>query len=489
MVQNIAVPLGRCNGSGPKPGVAPLSHIELFALLGVVVVISAVSSGPMERRGISLVLLFLVIGWLVGPHALGIADVRLDSPLLQLVAMLSLTMVLFSDAVSIQPLQVRTHARLAALILGPGTIAVAGLIAVAAWQLLGIPPAGSAMIGAALASTDPVLLRSVLRNPRVPEQVRLALRLESGLNDAVLVPIILIAITVSVADNTGVASYAVTLAKLLILGPAAGAAIGLVCVIALEAVRRRYGMRRDYESLYTLGVALTAFAAAEAMHASGYLAAFTAGLAIAFRDVELCDCFHDYGEATAEVALLLTFVALGGSLIWSGLDLIDGPHLVFLLIALAARPLVLLMVLWRSALNRQDLTLLAWFGPRGLSSLLLILLPVFAQVPGSDQLFATCSLVVLVSTLMHGASPALLARERKSEGSPGTDNLRITLAELQQLRDRSARVHVLDVRTESSFAGTTDMAADSQRVNPDYAVAEVTRLGLPRDAWLALYCT
>lgn len=465
-----------------------MTHIELFALLGVVVVISAVASGPLERRGISLVLLFLGIGWLAGPHALGIAEVGLDSPLLQLVAMLSLTMVLFSDAVSIQPFQVRTHARLAALILGPGTIAVAGLIALAAWQLLGISAAGSAMLGAALASTDPVLLRAVLRNPRVPEPVRLSLRMESGMNDAVLLPIVLIAMTVADAGTTTVASYAVSLGQLLMLGPAAGAAVGLVCVIALEQVRRRFGMRRDYESLYTLGVALTAFAAAEAMHASGYLAAFTAGLAIAFRDVELCDCFHDYGEATAEVALLLTFVALGGTLIWSGLELIDGPHLVFLLLALAARPLVLLAVLWRTRLDRHDLALIAWFGPRGLSSLLLILLPVFARMPGSEQLFATCSLVVLASTLMHGASPKLLARERKSESvAAATD--RITLSELEQLRESGVQLSVLDVRTESSFTSTPDMAAGALRVHPDHAVAEVRRLGLPRDAWLALYCT
>ena len=79
-----------------------------------------------------------------------------------------------------------------------------------------------------------------------------------------------------------------------------------------------FGVRRDYESLYSLGVAFAAFAAAEAVHGSGFLAAFAAGLTIAALDVELCDCFLEYGETTAEMALLFTFVLFGSSLIWSG---------------------------------------------------------------------------------------------------------------------------------------------------------------------------
>ena len=462
---------------------------QILALTGVVILVSAVASGLLERRGVSLVLIFLAIGLLAGPHGLNIAHFDIGSPMLQLVATVSLTMVLFADAVSVQPAEMRTHGRLAALILGPGTIAAAALIALTAWQLLGVSGAGAAMIGAALASTDPVLLRAVLRNPKVPTAVRQALRMESGLNDAVLLPVILIAMTVAAGEGAGVREYAGTLARLLLLGPAAGALIGLICVTALDFVRTRFGMRRDYESLYTLGVALTAFAAAEALHSSGYLAAFTAGLAIAFRDVELCDCFHDYGEATAEVALLITFVALGGSAIWTGLTLLDARHIVFIVIALAARPLVLLLVLRFTDLSRRDIALLAWFGPRGLSTLLLILLPVFAGLPEANQLFAICSLVVLGSVVLHGASPALLTRGQPTVISDTDPAVRITLEELRSLQERGEPVFILDVRTDKGFNSDAVMAKGAVRVHPDYGVDEVRRLGLPADAWIALYCT
>jgi sodium/hydrogen antiporter len=275
-----------------------------------------------------------------------------------------------------------------------------------------------------------------------------------------------------------------------VLGPLIGVAVGLICVFALDQVRRHFGMRRDYESLYTLGVALTAFAAAEALHTSGYLAAFAAGMAIAFRDVELCDCFHDYGEATAEAALLLTFVALGGSLIWTGLERIDGPHLIFAAIALAARPLVLLLVLRFHRIHGRHLFMLAWFGPRGLSSLLLILVPVFAGVAEGGALFAITSLVVLISVVIHGASPALLAREGPAgHGAAGETADRITLEEVRTLEQSGQAVFVLDVRKQATFAQQPEMKPGVLRVNPDYVVDEVRRMGLPRDAWLALYCT
>ena len=186
--------------------------------------------------------------------------------------------------------------------------------------------------------------------------------------------------------------------------------VGLVAVAALDLIRKRLGVRRDYESLYSLGVAFTAFAAAETVHGSGFLAAFAAGITIAALDVELCDCFVEYGAVTAEMLLLFTFVLLGGSLIWSGFTVISVPTLLFTAIAVLIRTPVYLLSLLGSNVHPRGRLLIAWFGPRGLSSLLLILLPVFAGVPGSDQLFAVCSLVVLVSVVVHGGSPMLLAR-------------------------------------------------------------------------------
>ncbi len=128
-------------------------------------------------------------------------------------------------------------------------------------------------------------------------------------------------------------------------------------------------------------------------------------------DVELCDCFLDYGEAWAEMFLLLTFVAFGAGLIWTGVTLAgDWRVLVFAAVALGIRGGVLIPVLARSGIEPESCRLIALFGPRGLSSLLLVLLPVFAGIPGAERLFTITCLVVLLSVVIHGGGIAIYLR-------------------------------------------------------------------------------
>jgi NhaP-type Na+/H+ or K+/H+ antiporter len=386
------------------------SLATILALVGVVILVAALISGLIERSNLPQVAVFLALGAVLGPPGLGLLNVTLNSEVLRVVATLSLALVLFTDAVTLNVKEVRKHWTLAGLVLGPGTLLSAALMALAGWALLGLSPAAAAVIGAALASTDPVLLRGLLRRHDIPGAVRQALRMESGLNDVVLLPIVLVAMAFLQVGGVGGTDWARLLLDLFLLGPGAGVAVGLVAVSTLDLVRRRVGIRRDYEALYSLGVAFAAFAAAESLHGSGFLAAFAAGLTISALDVELCDCFLEYGETTAEMALLFTFVLFGSSLIWSGFGVLSLGLVVFALLVMLIRPVAFMLSLARTRLVRRDRLLISWFGPRGLSTLLLILLPVFAGIPGSDFLFAVCSFVVLVSVVLHGGSLMLIGR-------------------------------------------------------------------------------
>ncbi len=475
-----------------------------LAIIGIVIIISALLSGLVERSGLPQVAVFLALGAALGPFGLGVLRISLDSPALHIVATLSLALVLFTDAVSLNITDVKRRTALVLRVLGPGTLLTAALIALAGWWLLGVSIPAAAMLGAALASTDPVLLRGLLRRRDVPDDARHALQLESGLNDLVLLPVVLIAISFfdqgAAVTNGSLAKLAL---HLLILGPGAGILVGLLSVAALDLIRKRIGVRRDYESLYSLGVALAAFGAAEAVHGSGFIAAFAAGLTIAALDVELCDCFVEYGGVTAEMFLLFTFVVLGSSLIWTGFTIIDGATLVFTAVALFIRTPVYLISLLGSGVERRGRLLIAWFGPSGLSSLLLILLPVFAGVPGSERLFAVCSLVVLASVVLHGGSPMLLAgaerkrarREEREAVKKSTDQPtlsdaeRISIEELQRLWESNQPVTILDVRTERSLEGSQTQARGAIRLSPQYVVAQARELGLREDAWVVAYCT
>ena len=390
------------------------SFTAVLALVGIVIIISSLLSGAVERTGLPQVAIFLLVGALLGPAGLGLVELTLHSPALQVIATLGLVLVLFSDAISVDIGEIRQQRRLAALILGPGTLLPAALIALAARELLGLPWPAAAILGAALASTDPVLLRTLIRHPGIPGSAKVGLRLESGMNDVILLPIVVLAMLVlrpgAAAPGWEIGSRSV---GLFLLGPMLGVFSGWVAITLLDQVRRRVGVRRDYESLYALGVAFTAFAAAEAVGGSGFLAAFAAGLVIAALDVELCDCFLDYGEASAEMFLLLTFVAFGAGLIWTGFSVAgDWRVLLFAALALCVRTVVLVPVLARSGIDERSRRLIACFGPRGLSSLLLALLPVFAGLPTAERLFTITCLVVLLSVVIHGGGIALYLRRQ-----------------------------------------------------------------------------
>jgi NhaP-type Na+/H+ or K+/H+ antiporter len=483
-----------------------------LAIIGIVIVVSALLSGLIDKTGLPHVAVFIFIGAALGPAGIGVFNTTLDSPVLRVVATLSLTLVLFTDAVTLNTAEVKRNAGLAFRMLGPGTIVCAALTAVAAWWLLQIPPASAAILGAALASTDPVLLRGLLRRHDIPAEARQALRLESGLNDVVLLPIVVVAIALTGHHIQGSGEFAKMGLGLFVLGPGAGVAIGLIGVAALDLIRKRIGVRRDYESLYSLGVAFTAFAAAEAVHGSGFLAAFAAGLTIAALDVELCDCFIEYGGVTAEMLLLFTFVILGSSLIWTGFYGLNAATLIFAAFAILIRVPVYLISLIGSKVDGRGCLLIAWYGPSGLSSLLLVLLAVFAGIPGSDRLFAVCSLIVLLSVVLHGASPILLERIKKKtkpaeEPPPPTpvipesprslpviESLQdvgtqsITLEELDQLQKSGDKVIIIDARTERSRETSDSYAQGSVRLVPENVVLQARELNLPKDAWLIVYC-
>lgn len=488
------------------------SLVAGLAIIGIVIIVSALLSGLVDRSGLPQVAVFIFIGAALGPAGFGVFDMTLTSPVLRTVATLSLTMVLFTDAVTLNTKELRRYAGLAFRMLGPGTIVCAALTALVAWWLLGIPPALSAILGAALASTDPVLLRGLLRRQDISRVTRQALQLESGLNDVVLLPIVVVAIALTGNHEFGSGTLAKMGFGLFILGPGAGIAIGLIAVAALDLIRKRIGVRRDYESLYSLGVAFSAYAAAEAVHGSGFLAAFAAGITIAALDVELCDCFIEYGGVTAEMLLLFTFVIFGSSLIWTGFVGLNTRTVIFAVFAIVIRVPVYLISLIGSNVDKRGRLIIAWFGPSGLSSLLLILLAVFGGVAGSDQIFRICALIVMISVVVHGSTPMLFARllgEREPQPEPEqppapepkaerplpvlelvqpVGNQSITLEELDGLQKSGDQVILLDVRTERSRETSDLQAEGSIRMPPENVVLQARKLGLSKEAWLIAYC-
>jgi NhaP-type Na+/H+ or K+/H+ antiporter len=477
-----------------------------FALLAIVLTVAAVASGVVDRSPISYPIIFLGLGLLLGRT--GIVRIDIHSPGLEAVATLSLALVLFLDAVRLDVNELRADWRVSALLLGPGTLLTIAGVAIFAHFLFGATLVQSLLLGAVLASTDPIVLRDILRDGRIPRAVRSALRVEAGMNDVIVLPIILALIAIAQQEISGFGSWLLFGARLLALSPAVGLVVGGVGAWVMGRADARYSIRREYQALYGLGLVLLAFVVAQAVGGDGFLAAFFAGLAVAIFDVSLCDCFLEYGEVTAEMTMLLAFLLFGATL--AGL-LGSIPLLPALALALATiilvRPLTQWLILRGATLSREARLFIGWFGPRGLSSLLLALLVVEANAPDAVPLFTIVGVVVLVSALAHGVTATPLAtryvefvahasvtppEERSSEvaglfaGEPD-EAPRISVEELAQLLASKDPPLVLDVRTRGQYAQDEGQIPGSVRVLPDQIQEWASTAA--RDRRVVAYCT
>lgn len=482
-----------------------LDLVSAFALAAVILTGAALASGLVERSPLSFPLLFLGLGFLLGEKGFGVITLDAHDPALEMIATLTLSLVLFLDGVKLQVEELGKRWLIPFLLLVPGTGLIIALGAALLFFLHQFPLTLAVVGGAALASTDPVVLREIVRDNRVPRSVRQVLKLDAGMNDLVVLPVVLIFIAIAGTELTGLGGWSLFLFQLLVLGPGIGFAIGAAGSKAMKYMDDRMGIRREHQALYGIGLVLAAFAASTYAGGDGFLAAFAAGLAVVVMNQTLCDCFLDYGEVTAEMTMLLAFVLFGAVLsgIVGTVDLVPTLMLAAVVIFIL-RPVVITLLLLFARLSWSARAFTAWFGPRGLNSLLLALLVVQAGVPGAELLLATVGVVVLVSVFIHGATASpfaawygrrvaneTLEEEREStvadlfshtESAPAFT----TVEELgEALRGPEPPV-ILDVRSRSTYPSDGERIPGSVRVLPD----EITDWAVeqPRDRRIVAYC-
>ncbi|MCH9010188.1 MAG: cation:proton antiporter [Chloroflexi bacterium] len=477
-----------------------------FGLIAVILTVTALASGFVERLPISFPLIFLGLGFALSRFGFGVLDVGPHSEVLEIVATLTLALVLFLDAVKMELNELGKGWVVPVLILGPGTVLIIVLGAVPLALLVGFGWLLAFIGGAILASTDPVVLREILRDNRIPRSVRQVLKIEGGMNDLVVLPVILVLIAVARSQVGSVGEWAPFLLKLLVLGPAIGFAIGGAGSWLIAKADAKMGIRLEHQALFGIGLVFAAYTASTAAGGDGFLGAFFAGLAVVVLNQSLCQCFLDYGEVTSEMAMLLVFVLFGSVLsgMLGSVPLVPALVLAALVI-FVIRPGVLALVLAKARISWEARAFLCWFGPRGLNSLLLALIVVQADVAGSELLLATVGLVVIASVVIHGASATpvsawyerrvdreTLAEERESTaaglfGSRGPETVRVGPAELSQMLEGEDAPIILDVRSRSSYERDDAQIPGSVRVLPD----EVLRWGSDNnvDRPVVAYCT
>ncbi|CAN5571842.1 cation:proton antiporter [soil metagenome] len=376
----------------------------LLAFAGMLLLAVLVSSLA-HRTVLSTAALFLVGGFLLGEGSLGVLNVRPEDELVATLAELALFSVLFTDGMRVGLGELRSAWRLPgrALVLGlPLTLLATALMA---HYVAGLPWLESFLLGAALSPTDPVLAAAIVGREEIPYRLRNLLNVESGLNDGLALPVVVVLLAAAGAESV----TNLELVSEVLAGIALGVAIPYV---AIKLERTRYfSAATAYEPLNAFAIGLLVLALALLTHANVFLAAFSAGITVATMSPAMRAAFHEFGELVAELLKLGALLVFGALISLSFLGEIGVRGYVFALLALvAARPLALGLALLRSKLTRKETLAAAWFGPKGFASVVYGLLILDAGIARRDQLFHLVALVVVASILAHSSTDVVVAR-------------------------------------------------------------------------------
>ena len=419
---------------------------QVLAIVALLILAFGLVSGRLQHSVITPPMVFVTFGLLVSPAVLGLVDLDTGNELVRALAELTLILVLFTDAARINLNALRRDYHLPLRLLGIGlplTIAFGTLLGAVLFDYLAFWEA--AVVAAILAPTDAALGQTVVSNPRVPARIRQALNVESGLNDGLALPIVLVFLAMAgTAEDPELGFWANFTAAQIVLGPLVGVGVGYLGGRLVYLGTRTGWMNHSFQQLSALALSLLAFALAELVGGNGFIAAFTAGLTIgnAFRQV--CGCLYEFAEAEGQLLALLTFMIFGGVLVWPMLGQLNWLIALYGVLSLAVvRMLAVAFSLIGAGLQPDTFLFLGWFGPRGLASIVFGLLALErSNIAGREEIFAIVIATVLLSVFAHGLTAA-----------PGTNWYAARAEEMKAEPDMAEFVPVTEMPVRIPYRG------------------------------------
>ena len=380
--------------------------MELFAAFILVVFLYSLVSHRLERTVITAPIVFTLAGALalLSPDAL--TNLAIDRQAMLLIAEIGLVLTLFTDATRIGPRAFAGNRNLTVRLLSAGMLLTIVLGALAAGVVFGgISWWEAAILAAILAPTDAGLGAVIVNSPLVPSRIRQALNVEAGLNDGLSVPFLMLFIALAAQTTEGASAVlARFLGEQLGYGALIGLGVGLAGGALLGLARRRRWMAEPLQKLGLVALPLLCVMLSEATHASMFIAAFVAGLAVqaGFKEAhgESVAFTEDWGQ------LFDFFVFfLFGLFVARDWQQFTGAHALYGLLSLTVvRMLPVAIALAGAGLSRSTVLFIGWFGPRGLASIVLglVYLEQQASLPGEHSIRLAVMATVLMSIVAHG---------------------------------------------------------------------------------------
>ena len=384
-------------------------------------------SARLERFDVTAPITFVVAGVALTHGPLAPLGFTPSHETVKGLAEFTLVLVLFSDASRVGLRDLRSDMGLCVRLLGIGlplTIGLGTLLALALFT--GMNAWVALIIGAALAPTDAALGAGMMINPAVPARIRRLINVESGLNDGIATPFVLVAVAgAGAAEHASGIGPALAVAELG-LGVLIGAGVGGVGGFVVRTARSRGWVEEGFAGSAVLALAVCAYACSLALHGNGFIAAFVGGLAFGAIGGQRGERLVPFVEETGGLVSLLVWLAFGAVEVVPALQRLNWQIVVYAVLSLTVirmAPVALSLV--GSGLGRAAVAFVGWFGPRGLASVVfaLIALEDLGESAAAPAV-AVISVTVLLSVLVHGATADPLARRygpRLAPAAGGTD--------------------------------------------------------------------
>jgi NhaP-type Na+/H+ or K+/H+ antiporter len=390
----------------------------MLLTFGVALLLAVLTSALASRSPLSTSAVFLLVGLAAGPLALDLVEV--DDHVIEQVAEIALFAILFTDGQHSPWRVVRGRwgppVRTLVLAMPLTFVIVAGL---GHW-LAGLPWEAALVLGAVLAPTDPVFASALVGREEVPRGVRSLLNVESGLNDGMALPAVLVLVGLAGGHPEGWATDPWTL----LLEVAVGVGLGIALPLAVWMMLRIPGVGavEALRPLAPFAVAVILFGLCQAVNANQFLAAFLAGATIATVAPEVSGSFRHTGELVSELVKGAALIAFATLLDSDNFALAGSAGLgVAVLVIVVSRPLPVMLVLLRTPFSMRERVSVAWFGPKGFASVAYAVIVAFSGMAGAEEILALTAVTVLVSILAHSSTDVAVARWLTERREPARD--------------------------------------------------------------------
>ncbi|WP_299404508.1 cation:proton antiporter [Acaryochloris sp. IP29b_bin.148] len=385
-------------------------NAEILAAIAVFVLIFGAFSRRLEKSVITPPMAYVTFGLLISPTVLGLAQgLTASNENIKILAEATLAIVLFTDASRVQLNQLRQGYRLPLRLLGIGLpITIMGGTGLALMLFSSVlNPWEAAALATILAPTDAALGQAVVNSHRVPSCIRQAINVESGLNDGICLPVLLLFLALAEESEKATnATYWLTFSgRQIVFGVVMGVVIGYFGTKLIEKSLQRKWMNESFEDLSVLGLSFLAYTGAEMIGGNAFIATFCAGLVSGNVTSEaIQQKLYEFGEAEGQLLTLLTFLLYGAVMIIPSLAQATWQMWLYALGSLTVvRILGVAISMMGAKLQPVSIFFMGWFGPRGIASIVYGLAIVEEDnLLGSNIIFNTMAITVFLSIFVHG---------------------------------------------------------------------------------------